>query len=476
MRKMRLFTGIALLSIVLAGCKEPSLNAPPPPPSVTAYGPMNDAMTSGGIEIELATNAQDAWWHDFASEKLNTLINTAFTHSPTIEAAQARMHAAEAEVLAVRGETALPQSTLQAGSKQEKNDLHVMGMPATIPNPDAFTLTNLAVHVEYNFDWNHAGRYKRAIAAENLAEQREELKAARIALAENIVAAVFELVSAEEMRSAYGAEQSNLEQQIQILRRQIQAGAMPEEKMEGLKRSLDNTRDAMETARLSAEQARRRIAVLAGSEPGSDLAIPSRISDFAPVSRIAVVVPSSLVRNRPEIRAAEIRMKSASANAGLAAANLYPTFTLKGDLSTERRTIADLAKGFNLWSIGGSMSEPILNRKALRAQKAEAIEQYNAALADYRERTLEGLLETSLAIAELKSAEKHKEIAEDFYQSQRKSEAVTERRFQAGSLSELAAIVARGDVLRADRNQTEMRVRQMQAVANLMAATACSIQ
>jgi len=472
--KMKL-AGVVILATALSGCKVASPYKAPLAPTATAYGAENEATSTDEKRVEFSADVDDKWWKNFASEKLNALVERALRNSPTIEAAQARVRAAEAEGQAVRGETILPQATLQAGSKQEKNDLHAMGMPATIQNPNAFTLTSLSVAIEYNFDLNHAGHYSRAIARDAVAWQREKLDAARLTLAGNVVAEVFALVNAEERQSKYAAELANEEQRFAILQNEIAAGARAEESSESSRRRVDTLRETIENAKLDATMRRRKIAVLTGAEPGSALEIPDRLSDFSGPKKISVVVPSSLVRNRPEIRAAEMAMKEAGDKVGLATANLYPTVTLTGNASTERRTIADLANGLNLWSIGGSASAPILNRKALHAQKAEAIAQYNEALANYRETVLEGLLETSQALAEVHAAAVKEGLAKDRYASAKKSTNVAERRYDAGAVSHLALIDATAAMLEEERNLAEIEVNKIQASATLMAATAARI-
>ena len=92
------------------------------------------------------------------------------------------------------------------------------------------------------------------------------------------------------------------------------------------------------------------------------------------------------MRQRPDILAAEATLHSASANIGVATANLFPNFTLSGTYGQNITDIAQLlgATG-NFWSIGAAVAQPIFHGGTLWYQRKAAIEAYNASLSDYRQ-------------------------------------------------------------------------------------------
>ena len=101
-------------------------------------------------------------------------------------------------------------------------------------------------------------------------------------------------------------------------------------------------------------------------------------------------LPSSLVRQRPDIRAAEELLHAACARVGVATANLYPQITLTGSLGSEATRIQDLfGSGTSVWSLGAGLLQPIFRGGELTAKRRAAIAAYDQAEAQYRETVLQ---------------------------------------------------------------------------------------
>ena len=84
---------------------------------------------------------------------------------------------------------------------------------------------------------------------------------------------------------------------------------------------------------------------------------------------LPISLPSSLVRQRPDIRAAEALLHAASAQVGVATANLYPQITLTGSLGSQALTLAELASNnASVWSIGAGLVQPIFRGGELTAK------------------------------------------------------------------------------------------------------------
>jgi NodT family efflux transporter outer membrane factor (OMF) lipoprotein len=98
-----------------------------------------------------------------------------------------------------------------------------------------------------------------------------------------------------------------------------------------------------------------------------------------------VSLPSTLLRQRPDILAAEEQLHAASAGIGIAVANEYPSITLSGALTRDALTAANLFHDFErLWSIGGELTQPIFEGGALRAQTRAARDAFTAQADTYR--------------------------------------------------------------------------------------------
>ena len=103
-------------------------------------------------------------------------------------------------------------------------------------------------------------------------------------------------------------------------------------------------------------------------------------------------LPSELVRQRPDIQASEALLHKASANVGVATADLYPKLVISGGFSSSQLNIGDvLGNGINIWNIGINLLQPLFRGGELQARKRAAEAAYEQALAAYRQTVLQGL-------------------------------------------------------------------------------------
>jgi NodT family efflux transporter outer membrane factor (OMF) lipoprotein len=107
-------------------------------------------------------------------------------------------------------------------------------------------------------------------------------------------------------------------------------------------------------------------------------------------NELPLSLPSELVRQRPDLLAAEAQLHAASAAIGVATAQLYPKITLSGALSQQAISLDTLFHGAsNLWSFAGGLTTPIFHGGELEAQRRFTEDQFNATLATYEETVLQ---------------------------------------------------------------------------------------
>jgi NodT family efflux transporter outer membrane factor (OMF) lipoprotein len=135
--------------------------------------------------------------------------------------------------------------------------------------------------------------------------------------------------------------------------------------------------------------ARDALAILAGKSPADAPPDDFDLDEFALPETLPVSIPSALVRQRPDIRAAEAQLHAASAAIGVATAQLYPSVTLSASFTQEALTLSTLfgasAEGF---LIGSAIAAPLFHGGALEAQQRGAVDAFDAAYANYRQTVL----------------------------------------------------------------------------------------
>ena len=162
-------------------------------------------------------------------------------------------------------------------------------------------------------------------------------------------------------------------------------------------------------------------------------------------------LPSALVRQRPDIRAAEALLHQASANVGVATANLYPQIVLSGSgggIGTNFTT------GGDIWNVGASLTQPIFNGGALQAERRKAQAAYGEADGVYRQTVLQAFKEVADSLYAIQhDAETLRARTEAAGEAQAAYE-IASQRYQAGGISQLSLLDAQRQQLQTALDQT----------------------
>jgi NodT family efflux transporter outer membrane factor (OMF) lipoprotein len=206
-------------------------------------------------------------------------------------------------------------------------------------------------------------------------------------------------------------------------------------------------------------QTRHQLAVLAGRLPGED-GLPSFDLDTLSLPReLPLTVPSTLLRQRPDVRASEAQLHEASAQIGVATAALYPQITLSGGVDRESFKIGRLFDtGTTGWNLAAGLVQPIFNGGSLRAKKRAAVAAYDAAQAQYQSTVLNAFLGVANALRAI-------DTDADALRANANAEALAHqsldlvvRQYQLGAVSYLASLDAQRTWL-----QTRVALAQSQA-------------
>jgi len=199
----------------------------------------------------------------------------------------------------------------------------------------------------------------------------------------------------------------------------------------------------------------------------SEASLPEfEIGAFSLPQDLPVSLPSSLVRQRPDIRASEALLHAASAQVGVATANLYPQINLTGSIGSLALKPSDLFSGpSRAWSLGGGLLEPLFRGGALNAQRRAAIAAYEQAEAQYRETVLQSFQEVADTLRALESDATALQAQADAEAVAREALDLTRRQYKLGAVSYLT-------LLNAERQHQQSKIALVQASAARYADTA----
>ena len=381
------------LLVILAGCAAgPDFRAPAPP-AVDGY--RKDPLPAATVETKAPTgdaqrfvsgaDVPEQWWTTFSNEELNRRITQALAHSPSIASAQAALRQARESANASRG-ALFPSVDAKAGVQRENANNLGISEPGS---PSVFTLYNAGVQVNYTLDL--FGSVRRGIEADTAAAdyQRFQLEGTYQTLAANVATASFreaslrgQIRATEEIIGAYS-------QQLKLVEAQNQIGAKSLADVLVIRTQVATAEATLPSLRQQLAQTQTQLAVYLGEFPSQSQLSALDLDALSLPHEIPVSLPSTLTRQRPDVRAAEATLHQATAQVGVATANLFPQITLSGNVGSSALHSGDLfSSGTKAWSIGANLLQPIFHGGSLRAQKRAAEAGLDKAAADYQQTLL----------------------------------------------------------------------------------------
>ncbi|HRP96486.1 MAG TPA: efflux transporter outer membrane subunit [Rhodocyclaceae bacterium] len=435
------------LAALLAGCaagpdfKRPSAPDVPnytasPVPDQTASAPTMLGETQS-LVTGMPLDAQ--WWRGLKSAKLNALIDMALTASPSLNSARATLRQAQELYAAQAGSTLYPQVDLGIGTQRQRTNPSALGQAG---DARAFSLYNASLGVRYNLDLAGGNRRALEALAARADYRRYEVEAARLTLAGNIATAAITRARLAAQIEATAHILRAQEEQLQVSRERLRLGQAAWDEVLSLQTQVEQTRAELPTLRKQLQQTEHFLAVLAGHAPGAGDLPQFTLADFVLPTQLPVVVPSELVRRRPDIQAAEALLHAANAEYGVAVAKLYPQLALSASLGSQALTTGALfGSGSAVWSLVGQLTQPLFN-PGLPAEERAALAAFDAASANYQGVVLEALRDVAdtlravqndaQALAALAAAD---EAAQGSLQS-------VQRQYQLGGASYVQVLIA----------------------------------
>ena len=464
-----------LIATALAGCAVGPDFKQPEAPKTNSYTsaalPEETVATPGraGAAQRFMTGEEipAQWWRLFHSEPLDRLIRQALADSPSLAVAQARLRQARENLNAEVGVVS-PSVDAKLSAQRQRFS------PAAIGQPNApstvFNLYNTSVGVSYTFD--AAGGWRRELEAMHaeVDYQGFQLEGAHLVLTANIVTTAIREASLRAQTQALEEIEALQRKELDITEAQFRLGGARRSDVLAQRAQLVQVRTTLLPLEKELAQTRHLLAVLAGKLP-SEAELPEFTLEMLELpQQLPVSLPSALVRQRPDIRAAEALLHQASAQVGVATANLYPRITLSGSYGWQANSSADLfGPTTSIWNVGASLLQPLFHGGELTARRRAAIAIYDQASAQYRDTVLHAFQNVADALRAL-------DVDARTLKAQTESEAVardtldlTHKEFSLGAANYLS-------LLNAQRQYQQARISLVQSQALRYADTAALFQ
>lgn len=397
-----------------------------------------------------AMPASGRWWDIYRDATLTQLIERALKQNQSVEAASARLAQARATSKAARS-LYFPNITLGQDSRRTKSVFRG-------PQGGSIYYSSLEVPLDFRYELDVWGKVRRQVegAKAREAAAEETLRALKLTLAGDVAQTYWALRAVDADRELFHRTLELRRKALELIGKQRDAGAISD---------LDYARAEAEVAAAEADRIeldQRRVelinalAVLTGRIAGGGEAMDRHELPEPP--SIPTKLPSEVLQQRPDIRAALHHLAAANADIGVASAVMYPSLTINASAGVESSEWDSLFRSDALvWSLGSNILLPLTSQKLYRHQR-EAVEQAHRALtAEYRQAVIESIAEVETVLQSASILEQRHQAQQKAVKAARSTYDKSLKRYESGLVSFLDVVDAERTLLAAERKANAIR-------------------
>ena len=474
--KKPLLAAVSALALSACAAVGPNFQAPAGPsgPAAAGYAMPGDA-TPRGVRLTPDSRTAGPWWQAFGSPELDRTMAEALAGSPTLAEANATLERARQQVAAARG-AQLPQVDLNGSVQRERINLQAFGFTggAGIPltNPE-INLYSIGGAVGYDLDLFGGKRRATEAAAARAEAAARQADAAYLTLSGNVAMQAMQVASLRAQIATVEQVVAEDRQVLDMIHAAQRAGSEAPSATSGGEAQLAEDQALLPPLRRQLEASRHQLALLVGKSPAEWTAPDFDLATLTSPAEVPVSLPSTLVRRRPDILAAEAELHTATAEVGVAVAAQYPDIRLSGNLTQSAIKPQDL---FNYnatgWQILSGLSAPIFHGGTLKANRKAAEAELRAALSRYQATVLRAFVQVSDVLAGLAADQQQIESLKraEAASAANARDAQTAYRLGGGTL--LQVIDAQRSLNRARRASVQAEGQRLSDLVQLYTATA----
>ncbi len=369
MATTRIRTRLVLLIVtgLTTGCAAragvPVAAQPAEPPAWTST--TRDMTTTGSGDLS-------KWWTRLGDETLSTLIEEALTESPTIQLAQSRLRQARAQQAQAAAELwpTVSGSGSAAGRRSANRVFTPDGSQTVVNN---IVTGSYGASLDASWEPDVFGTTRRGIdaARADLAATAADLQATHVSLAAEVALSYAELRTLQARLDAARKNEASQAETLELSGFRAQAGLVGSIDVEQARANLEQTRAQIPAIEASIAHATFRLATLAGAAAGSLTAMLEQPAPLPTVTGdLAVGIPAETLRQRPDVRAAELRIVAETARLAQAGLRRYPRFSLSGTLGVEVLTGAMTSGTNTVMSVAAGLAQTLFDGGRMRQQIA----------------------------------------------------------------------------------------------------------
>jgi len=466
---------VLMAATVVSGCAVGPDFEHPSAPEVGRYTREPLAPRTSSTDIKFGqsqqfVNGRDIpaeWWRLFHSPGLNALVKKALDANPNLQATMAALRAAKETVYAQQGKY-FP--LVQANYDATRQQLPTIIAPSLTNGASIFNLYTSQVLVSYTFDaWGLNRRTVESLQG-TADSQRLQVEAAYLTLISNVVVAAIQEASLRGQIEATNRLIDINSKMLEILRKQFTEGYANRTDVAAQEAALAQIRATLPPLRKALAQQRDLLSALAGRFPSQEPAETFKLEDLRLPTDLPVSLPAHLVEQRPDVRSAEELLHAASAQVGVAIANMLPSLTITGNRGYTAADMASLFTGPSIfWTVAGNATQPLFDGFTLLHQERAAQAAYQQAAWTYRTTVIGAFQNVADALRAIQNDADAVKAASDFEKAAKISLDLAQQQMQTGYANVLY-------LLNAQITYETAVIQLVQARANRVSDTAALFQ
>jgi NodT family efflux transporter outer membrane factor (OMF) lipoprotein len=437
---------LSLVIASLAACRVgPNYRTPALPKGTEA------PLVSLNTAAETPALPPDAWWHLYEDPRLDALMQEALRANRSLAAADANFAAARAALSAVHAQR-YPSTTAVAGGIYGRDAATDEILELTGRPPQTFWLFEDIFQAAYEVDL--FGRVHRAIEAANanadaVAAIRDEV---RVVVAAETARAYAAICALGEQLSVANHSLAVVSHEADITVKRHEAGANSDYDVARAQALVAQVRAAIPELEGQRRAQLFELSAVLGRTPAQ---APNELMSCLTPPHLAALIPvgdgTELIKRRPDVRQADRRLAVATAEIGVATADLYPTIRLVGLYGGEAIALSQLNNNIGrTWGVGPSISWTFPNMAAPRARVRQAKAEQSSALASFDGVVLTALKETEQALAAYSAALDTRQALGDAQDKVHSAYGFAQDEFRAGALSNLDLLTTEQSLVAVD--------------------------
>jgi NodT family efflux transporter outer membrane factor (OMF) lipoprotein len=450
---------VAIAVVLLGGCTlfEPPQREQRPLELPQAWQQAPATGSAGSAGSAAAVPAAD-WWTAFRDPQLDLLVAQALRTNANLAAAGIRVQ--RAQLQAGLAATNLTPGVVAQASTGRSHDLQRGGV--------AGSTSSALLTLSYELDlWGRLAAQRSAADWERKATESDR-EATALALVGTTAGLYWQTGYLNQRIALSEAGMEDGRRILALARVKYAAGAVSGLDVAQAGQNLA-TQEAAHTQLLQQRvEARNALAILFDPPPDPMAEEPARLPDIA-LPAIDAGVPASLLGRRPDLRAAEQRLRAALANVDATRTGFYPALSLTGSLGTSSTALGELLKN-PVATLGAGLALPFLQWNTARLSVAVSQTQYEEAVAGFRQSLYTALSEVENALSSRTQLRAESDRLALALQEARRAERLTEVRYRAGATGLQPVLDAKDRRRSAEVSLALNRLNQLNATMTLYKA------